>query len=365
MACSNKISSTVIEEPNNLKVEDNEKIFSFKAEILEVLESSILVKPLEGENELNSSDKISIGLSKIEVPFNLVSGQIVEIVYDGMIAESYPAQIFGATNVVLLKDINNEKEALIPMIMVNGQIYYDTGKESTIEARCGVMDGKIEESVESWEKPIKDNQSNFGIGYEYQYGIEGTIDVVIDGKWVIFEVREGDGSTIQYNGKWYDKSKLSEDTLDWLELSDEERMLSSYFPPEFVENDICDLDNIQEDWGVVLEAQNVTSKGLTLVCHQSCLEEECELSTGSYFVIQKLEDEGFVDIPFAPQDYDIAWTMEAWIIAMDSTTSWDVDWEWIYGQLPSGEYRLGKEIMKFNGPGDYETEMIYAHFTIE
>jgi len=30
-----------------------------------------------------------------------------------------------------------------PMVMVNGEIYLDTGKESDINGRCGVMDGEI------------------------------------------------------------------------------------------------------------------------------------------------------------------------------------------------------------------------------
>lgn len=351
VACSNKISSTVIEEPNNSKVEDNEKIFSFKAEILEVLKSSILVKPLEGENELNSSDKISIGLSKIEVPFNLVSGQIVEIVYDGIIAESYPAQIFGVSKISLIEETREEIQfptSEIETISFNDKVYIKNDlSEETIDW------------LENYNSLSEEEQLAISYIPAELYELCGYPTAEY------FEVLEVPLEVITYNGKEYNKSELCNATIEWLELSEEERMLSSYFPPEFVENDICDLDNIQEDWGVILEAQNVTSKGLTLVCHQSCLEEECELSTGSYFVIQKLEDEGFVDVSFAPQDYDIAWTMEAWIIAMDSTTSWDVDWEWIYGELPSGEYRLGKEIMKFNGPGDYETEMIYAHFTIK
>ena len=40
---------------------------------------------------------------------------------------------------------------------------------------------------------------------------------------------------ITYNGKEYKKSELSEHTLAWLELSEEERMRISYFPQEFLE----------------------------------------------------------------------------------------------------------------------------------
>lgn len=63
--------------------------------------------------------------------------------------------------------------------------------------------------------------------------------------------------------------------------------------------------------------------------------------------------------------HEIGWTLEAWIIEKESTTTWDVNWEWLYGELPSGEYRIGKEILNFRGTGDFDTEIVYAEFIIE
>ena len=53
------------------------------------------------------------------------------------------------------------------------------------------------------------------------------------------------------------------------------------------------------------------------------------------------------------------------MIQKEDTTQWDVNWEWLYGELPAGEYRIGKEIMNFRGAGDYDTEMLYAGFVID
>lgn len=69
------------------------------------------------------------------------------------------------------------------MVVVDGVLYKDTGKIST-ELRCGMMDGEITSTVDT--VPEEDNQSNFGIGYGYQYGMNG-IEVSIDGEWHIFE----------------------------------------------------------------------------------------------------------------------------------------------------------------------------------
>ena len=80
---------------------------------------------------------------------------------------------------------------VIPMVMVNGTLYLDTGHESKIEARCGVMDGEITSQVDGNKQPSVDDQSNFGTGYGYQYGAtEGTIELFMNGKWWIFATEE-------------------------------------------------------------------------------------------------------------------------------------------------------------------------------
>ncbi len=83
---------------------------------------------------------------------------------------------------------------VIPMVMIDGTLYLDTGERSTMDARCGVMDGQITTSIEG-EIPTEDNQSNFGTGYDYQYGAaEGTIEVNIDGEWWVFATKEVRGN---------------------------------------------------------------------------------------------------------------------------------------------------------------------------
>lgn len=78
----------------------------------------------------------------------------------------------------------------IPMIMVDGTLYYDTGRESTLQHTCGTMDGEVTSKVDQSQVPTEDNQSNFGTGFGYQYGAEGTIEVYMNEKWFVFESRE-------------------------------------------------------------------------------------------------------------------------------------------------------------------------------
>lgn len=82
----------------------------------------------------------------------------------------------------------------IPMVRINGKLYYDTGKESTVDLRCGMMDGEITSTVDGTEIPTQENQSNFGTGFGYQCGPDDTIEIFMNDKWIVFECREDTGS---------------------------------------------------------------------------------------------------------------------------------------------------------------------------
>ncbi|MBR3046331.1 MAG: M56 family metallopeptidase [Oscillospiraceae bacterium] len=119
------------------------------------------------------------------------------------------------------------------------------------------------------------------------------------------------------------------------------------------------------NWGVSLSATNVTPTGLTVVFTQSGGSDAAELTTGSYYVIQKRSGQGWEDVETLIPKSELAWTAEAIIIFKNESRPLETNWEWLYGALPAGEYRIGKEVGKSYGPGDYQIRMIYAPFTIE
>lgn len=119
-------------------------------------------------------------------------------------------------------------------------------------------------------------------------------------------------------------------------------------------------------WGVTLSAENVTSTGLTLVCTQSGGTADGELRTGSPFWLERLGADGaWEKVSALFPDEEICWTMEAWIIPQNRSVEWQVSWEYLYGQLSAGQYRMGKEIMLFRGPGDFDEQPCYAEFEIK
>ena len=176
---------------NSIQIEgfSNEAHQVFQAEILEIHGGHYLVKPVEGSWELNSADRIEVPIRNAHPSPEPEIGDVIEIEYSGEILETYPAQIADVYGIKIIKEA--ETWDLIPMVMVNGTLYLDTGHESKIEARCGVMDGEITSQVDGSKQPTVDDQSNFGTGYGYQYGAtEGTIELFMNGKWWIFATEE-------------------------------------------------------------------------------------------------------------------------------------------------------------------------------
>ncbi len=70
--------------------------------------------------------------------------------------------------------------------MVYGTLYLDTGYVSSL-MRCGTLDGNIKKIIEATEMPDVDGEANFS-AEGWQGGFEkGTLDVLIDNEFCIFD----------------------------------------------------------------------------------------------------------------------------------------------------------------------------------
>ena len=85
--------------PNNFKsidglwyMEEDEVEHSFVAIVHEINGTSVLVEPVEGEDELHSADQISFGIKNL-ADIDAEVGSVVQVIYTGSIMESYPAKI--------------------------------------------------------------------------------------------------------------------------------------------------------------------------------------------------------------------------------------------------------------------------------
>ena len=125
---------------------------------------------------------------------------------------------------------------------------------------------------------------------------------------------------------------------------------------------ILGFDLMEETWGAALSVRDVTPTGLTLICTQSGGAPTGELQTGSPFWLEKYVGGAWEMVPLVPTCVD--WTMEAYLIPMNDSVEWEVNWGYLYGELPAGVYRIGKDIMDFRNAGDYDEREYHAQFTI-
>lgn len=191
--------------------------------------------------------------------------------------------------------------------------------------------------------------------------------------------------TVFYNGMEFDKDDLSMETLQWLEyynsLDEMEQYALSYIPQDLMElydqksmenlknkpikEDVKETEAVEYDWGITLEATEVTAKGMTLVCHQQGGKNIVELNTGSFYSLQRKDKKDWVDVELLSQENEAVWDTLAWLIKLNDDTEWEISWAWLYGELPAGEYRIVKSITNFRGAGDYDEQLHYAEFSIE
>lgn len=126
-------------------------------------------------------------------------------------------------------------------------------------------------------------------------------------------------------------------------------------------------DAPEDAWGVTMTAQDVTPWGLTLMITHSGEAPGGQLETGSPYWLEVWNDGVWNLLPELPEEDGVerAWTMEAYLIPVNGSYEREVHFEWIYGELPAGRYRIGKEIMLFRGTGDYDKQTYYAEFEIQ
>lgn len=183
----------------------------------------------------------------------------------------------------------------------------------------------------------------------YPNGSKWKISLNVENKDSYTDVVVGDEIVFYYDGMAMETEPLQVSTIYAITLKT---------PADRTVN-----ETIEDKWGVTLTAENVTPTGATIKCTQSGGEPTGALQTGSWFILETwTQEKGWQEVPCLAE---VQWTLEAWIIQMNGTCEWEVNWEWLYGILSDGKYRIGKEVMDFRGTGDYDNKIYFAEFEIE
>ncbi|MBR6523218.1 MAG: hypothetical protein IKT39_01220 [Clostridia bacterium] len=275
------------------------------------------------------------------------------------------------------KEIVGEKSP-IHMLRINGELYYDTGTFSDMVPRCGTLDGSLLNVADEYEVPKKDNGTNFGpthtTYFGYQTGFdEYCVEVPIDGGWKIFrKITDPEFKLKKYKYCMYLKGTLPNAQKETqmivlandkeLDFADVAYSMFSSHSDDYIDKYVIFPDEENLSWGIHLEAEDATPTGLELEISQSGGYPSGELQTGAWYEIEKFDGEW---LPVAPIIDNYAWNAIAYLIPKNGEYEAKINWEWLYGKLPKGNYRLAKEITDFRETGDFDKRIFYAYFEID
>ncbi|MGM8216599.1 immunoglobulin-like domain-containing protein [Bacillaceae bacterium W0354] len=105
----------------------------------------------------------------------------------------------------------------------------------------------------------------------------------------------------------------------------------------------------------------VSPTGLTVLIE---INSDKQCIYGEYFMLEKKIEGEWYQVPIEFEDNygfnDIGYELNPSDIG-----EWIVDWDWLYGSLDPGEYRIVKDISDFREPGDYDKYNLAAEFTVD
>lgn len=240
---------------------------------------------------------------------------------------------------------------------------------------CGVDDERLSASfygIVLW--PIAENKGCIEVGYTDSFGVCGT---GLEMKSVTLANNEAHVGYYDGNSNW--------SFITWGEPDGELKnitvLCNADWGAQYLDELLAILDSIQFDEnnqtggiGVYqpsselgidegylwVSAKNVTSTGATLVFNYSIYREnevdiQEELYFGSYLPISKKVGGEWVELEYK-NDGEVVYDDIAYIIKENEDTTYEYDWERIYGSLDSGEYQIAIEINS--------EVMIYAYFIL-
>ncbi len=86
--------------------------------------------------------------------------------------------------------LTESEQQIVRMVRIDGKLFFDVNRPVINGPTCGTQDGLISSTVASDQIPTEDNQSNFGVDYQWQYGGMNVINIMVDDGWMAFEARD-------------------------------------------------------------------------------------------------------------------------------------------------------------------------------
>ena len=361
----------------------------FQAVITEIGDGNMLVTPEAGSEELKSSDSFIIPIQSMPASPEPHSGDIVEIRYTGDIQETYPAGLDKVVSITIVEPaadsvekaddegtagikedtVGTEKAAVSGPY---GTIFVDIPENWDWQAVSADEDGllsglyglilKPADAKSGWiELTCQDSFGVCGTGLVQEEitiaggsGTVGTFDDHEHWDYITFG-NDQPGIVAQsedcdaWSPEIWDQALDILDTLRF-DLSQTEGCIGQYVP-----------ESEDEEIGVIMDVHHVIPTGSIVRFRQYDETKTGEVEYGERFSLEKKKGDTWEDVPMVTQE--AAFTDIAYIIPEGGESEIETDWQWLYGVLSPGTYRICKTVYAFDDNG-YSEHVLYAQFLI-
>lgn len=122
------------------------------------------------------------------------------------------------------------------------------------------------------------------------------------------------------------------------------------------------FENVNGFDGVSMTAREgtVSAKGLTLE-FSNITDSECIY--GEYYILEKKIGGNWFQVPVAFEG-EYGFDSIGYFLEPHGESEWTSDWEWLYGSLEPGEYRIVKDILDFRETGDHDKYFLAEEFIL-
>ena len=107
----------------------------------------------------------------------------------------------------------------------------------------------------------------------------------------------------------------------------------------------CPIDNVievteLEGISMTIKEGTLTKSGATIIITDLSGKDN---TYGSFYRIDKLENNEWKELKVIVKG-NYGWTSIGYLVGEDNKLELDINWEWLYGKLEKGQYRLVKEV---------------------
>lgn len=111
---------------------------------------------------------------------------------------------------------------------------------------------------------------------------------------------------------------------------------------------------------MTVKGETVSSTGLTVVFKNT---SEMTCIYGEFYALEAKSGDGWVEVPITFEG-NYGFPAIGYQLDKNGSSEWSTHWEWLYGVLEPGDYRIIKDILDFRGTGDYDQYYLSAEFSI-